>query len=100
MQVCLNKDNLDVSEYNNKAHFPLFFVLPTKHRGIKGSLCLASVCPSVRLCVGLSGSHTFLVVTQSYVSQATRAFLGMLPLCFNFRIMHNALKLLEKYKLI
>ena len=41
--------------------------------------CL-SVCPSV--CVCLSGSHTFLVVTHSYVSQVTHAFLGMLPLCF------------------
>ena len=36
---------------------------------------------SVRLCVYLSGSHTFLVVTHSYVSQATHAFLGMQPLC-------------------
>ena len=36
---------------------------------------------SVRLCVRLSGSHIFLVVTHSYVSQATHAFLGMLPLC-------------------
>ena len=35
---------------------------------------------SVRLC--LSGSHTFLVVTHSYVSQATHAFLGMVPLCW------------------
>ena len=34
-----------------------------------------SVCPS--------GSHTFLVVTHSYVSQAEHAFLGMLPLCFH-----------------
>ena len=35
---------------------------------------------SVRLfSVCLSGSHTFLVVTQSYVSQVTHAFLGMLP---------------------
>ena len=30
----------------------------------------------------LSGSHTFLVDTHSYVSQATHAFLGMLPLCY------------------
>ena len=36
-----------------------------------------------RLSVRLSGSHTFLVVTHSYVSQATHAFLGMLPLCYN-----------------
>ena len=35
-----------------------------------------------RLSVHLSGSHTFLVVTHSYVSQATHAFLGMLPLCW------------------
>ena len=33
-----------------------------------------------RLSVHLSSSHTFLVVTHSYVSQATHAFLGMLPL--------------------
>ena len=32
----------------------------------------------------LYGSHTFLVVTHSYVSQATHAFLGMLPLCFYY----------------
>ena len=30
----------------------------------------------------LSGSHTFLVVTHSYVPQATHTFLGMLPLFF------------------
>ena len=29
----------------------------------------------------LSGSHIFLVVTHTYVSQATHEFLGMLPLC-------------------
>ena len=37
---------------------------------------------SVRPSVCLSGSHTFLVVTHSYVLQATHAFLRMLPLCF------------------
>ena len=41
------------------------FVMPAKHSGTKGSLCPASVCVSVCL----SGSHTFLVVTHSYVSQ-------------------------------
>ena len=35
-----------------------------------------------RLSVCLSGSHTFLVVMHSYVSQATHAFLEMLPLCY------------------
>ena len=35
-----------------------------------------------RLSVCLSDSQTFLVVTHSYVSQATHAFLGMLPLCW------------------
>ena len=35
-----------------------------------------------RLSVCLSGSHTFLVVTHIYVSQATHAFIGMLPLCY------------------
>ena len=34
--------------------------------------------------VCLSGSYAFLVVTHSYVSQATHAFLGMLPLCCNW----------------
>ena len=34
------------------------------------------------ICVCLSDSHTFLIVTHSYVSQATHAFLGMLPLCY------------------
>ena len=33
------------------------------------------------LSVCLSGCHTFLVVTQSYVSQTTHTFLGMLTLC-------------------
>ena len=37
-----------------------------------------SVCVSVCL----SDSRTFLIVTHSYVSQATHAFLGMLPLCW------------------
>ena len=38
---------------------------------------LSGVCLSVCL---LSGSHTFVVVMDSYVSQETHAFLGMLPL--------------------
>ena len=41
---------------------------------------------SVCVCVCLSDSHTFLIVTHSYVSQATHAFLGMLPLCWNIAI--------------
>ena len=48
-----------------------------------------SVCPSVCARVRLSGSHTFLVVTHSYVSQATRAFLGMLPLCSSYTLDGN-----------
>ena len=36
---------------------------------------------SIRMSVCLSDSHNFLVVMHSYVSQATHAFLGMLPLC-------------------
>ena len=40
-------------------------------------------CLSVCACVCLSDSHTFLIVTHSYVSQATHAFLGMLPLCLS-----------------
>ena len=43
-----------------------------------------------RLSVRLSGSHTFLVVTHSYVSQATHAFLGMLPLCLYLNNKNNA----------
>ena len=45
-----------------------------RHIGIT----LSGVCLSVRL----SSSHAFVVVTHSYVSQATHAFLGMLPLFF------------------
>ena len=41
-----------------------------------------SVCLSVRPSIRLFVSHTFFVVTHSFVSQATHAFLGMLPLCF------------------
>ena len=44
-----------------------------------------SVRLSVSPSVCLSGSPTFLVVTHSYVSQATHAFLAMLPLCFTYR---------------
>ena len=61
-------------------------MLPAKRSGTYGSLCPASV----RSSVCLSGSHTFLVVTQSYVSQATHAFLGMLPLCFAQFACYNA----------
>ena len=43
--------------------------------------------------VCLSGSHTFLVVRHSYVSQATHAFLGMLPLCFLFFAMGGSCSL-------
>ena len=58
------------------------FVSPAKHSDTWGSLCPSSVRPSVRLShfsVTLF-CHTF----QSYVSQATHAFLGMLPLFFLF----------------
>ena len=41
---------------------------------------------SVCACVCLSDSHTFLIVMHCYVSQATHAFLGMLPLCFTLMI--------------
>ena len=41
-------------------------------------------CLSVNLSVCLSGSHTFLVVTHSYVLQAAHAFLGMLPLFYKY----------------
>ena len=41
---------------------------------------------SVRVSVCLLGSHTFLVVTHSYVSQSTHAFLGMLPLFFHINL--------------
>ena len=40
----------------------------------KDHFVCASVC--------MSGNHTFLVVTHSYVSQATHAFLRILPLCY------------------
>ena len=41
-----------------------------------------SVCPCVCTCGCLSGSNTSLVVTHSYVSEATHAFLIMLPPLF------------------
>ena len=44
-----------------------------------------------RLSVRLSGSHTFLVVMHSNVSQATRAFLGMLPLCLIYALLKSVL---------
>ena len=59
-----------------------------RHIGIiLSGVCMSvrpSVCPSVPLCVRLSGSHTFLVVTHSYmyVSEAPHAYLGMLPLFY------------------
>ena len=46
---------------------------------------------SVCVCVRLSGSHAFLVVMHSYVSQVTHAFLGILPLC-------SKIELLWKYQ--
>ena len=51
-----------------------------------------SVCPSVCLSVRLSHS-------QSYVSQATRAFLGMLPLYFVFTISPKVRKILILFNL-
>ena len=48
-----------------------------------------SVCPSVCL----SGSHTFLVVTHSYVLQVTHASLRMLPLFFFFFWMEGKFKI-------
>ena len=62
--------------WHDKSSNDALFVSLVKHSCTLGSLCPVSVCPSVCM----SGSHTFLVVTHSYVSQATRAFLGMLPL--------------------
>ena len=44
------------------------------------------VCMYVSVCVCLSNSHTFLIVTHSYVSQATHAFLRMLPVCFMLHV--------------
>ena len=48
------------------------------------SYCLSVLPWQVSVC--LSSSHTFLVVTHSHVSQATHAFLGLLPLCFSYEI--------------
>ena len=56
------------------------FVSPANQSGTMGSHCPASVCPCYCLSVCVSDSHTFSVVAHSYVSQATHAFLGMLPL--------------------
>ena len=58
-----------------KFNIPQVFVSPAKHSDTKGSLFPSSVRPSVCPSVTIF-CHTF----QSYVSQATHAFLGMLPL--------------------
>ena len=53
-----------------------------------------------RLSVCLSGSHAFLVVTHtcSYVSQATHAFIGMLPLCLaNLLLIEKGRDLTQSY---
>ena len=54
-------------------------MLPAKHSGHRDYFVR---CLSVRVSVCLSGSHTFLVVTNSYVLLATHALLRMLPLRF------------------
>ena len=68
-------------------------MLPAKH-----SCCFLCCLRSIgahrdhffrRPSVCLSGSHTFLVVTHSNVSQVTHAFLGMLPLCLIKRVCIN-----------
>ena len=51
------------------------FVSPAKHCGTYRDHFVW------RLCIRLSGSNTFYVVTHSYVSQTTHPFLGMLPVC-------------------
>ena len=50
---------------------------------------MSGICLSVLLSVRVSvGSHTFLVVMQSYVSQATHAFLGFAPIMFHTFLLH------------
>ena len=69
--TCLGKHRGNQSDPETKAltiniNRDIFkvFVSTVKQSGTYGSLCQASVCP----CICLSGSHTFLVVTHSYVS--------------------------------
>ena len=47
----------------------------------------------------LSSSHTFLVVIHSYVSQATSAFPGMLPLCLDTRSQYHCASLVHSRSL-
>ena len=86
-EVPSNRTQELCDKYCNPFHMcysQLLIVSPAKHSGTKESPCPESVCP----CVCLSGSHTFLVVTHSYVSRAVHAFLGMLPLfLFVFRFL-------------
>ena len=73
----LTKFNWEIPIWVSKTitlHHIMFFVSPAKHSGT--GITLSGVC----LSVCLSGSHTFLVVVHSYVSQAIHAFIGMLPL--------------------
>ena len=61
----------------------LLFILPEVFlchlRSIAAHRDHIVLCLSHSPSVCLSGSHTFLVITLSYISQATHAFLGMLP---------------------
>ena len=63
---------------NQKCLISMVFVSPRTNSDTKGSLCPSSV----RLSVRLSHSH-------SYVSQATHAFRGMLPLFWYAICNHN-----------
>ena len=64
--------------------FPGHYFLPVVNLHKLLLCCLQSIAAQrehfVHLSICLSGSHTFLVVTYSYISQASRAFPGMLPL--------------------
>ena len=63
-------------------------VLPARQRNIGIPLSLF-VC----LCLCLSSSHAFLVVRSLCVSQATNAFLGILPLwCLCYTFVYECLK--------
>ena len=87
--LCLRKNNFFVQQCNSdrwqKVPFIAFMyenTLLCRLRSIAAHRDHFVRRLSVRPCVCLSSSHTFLVVTHSYVSQATHAFLGMQPLCY------------------
>ena len=82
--LCISKYFMTFDPMTKRAHFVFYLSIPAflcRLQSIATQRDHFVRCLSVHVCVCMSGSHTFLVVTHSYVLQATHAFLKMLPLC-------------------